>query len=425
MTRVICSPAHLLPNTTLSGIEYFSLYSNPGRGDVGTIAPAWKDDLSRLGLNPSIQVWDFVSLALAVAAADLTCLRTGSADGWTRTIQLDVCLHDPEPWVAKQGALEQMLRFLTGDFWAITLLPGGEPPPQSTSQLTVDADCVSLLSGGVDSLVGAIDLTTAGRRPLFVSQVAKGDRDTQLRFARELHATNRHFQWNHRIRLTHPSERSTRGRSIVFFAFAVLASSTVHSANQGTVEIFVPENGFISLNVPLTPGRFGSFSTKTTHPVFLSRLQDIWNAVGIEAELLSPYRFKTKGELLEDCTDKPLLQRLVGDSTSCGRFGYYNYTHCGRCVPCLVRRASFIRAGFDDSTPRYRFDDLRLSGRRTGANDIGAAAVAHLRAAEEGVQRLFGGALSFADATDRPEYEGVVDRGLAELGELLRQHGVV
>ncbi|NOV23412.1 hypothetical protein E5S69_07640 [Cupriavidus necator] len=425
MTHVVCSPAHLLPNAIPGGGDYFSLYSNPGRGDVGTIAPGWKNDLSRLGLNPSVQVWDFVSLALAVAAADLTCVRAGSADGWTRVIELDVYLHDPAPWTAQQAQLQEMLRFLTGDFWTLNLLPGGEAPPQSTAPVTLDTDCVSLLSGGVDSLVGAIDLSAAGRRPVFVSQIAKGDADKQLRFARELNAADRHFQWNHRIRLTHASERSTRGRSIVFFAFAALASSVVPLPGSGRIEVFVPENGFISLNVPLTPGRFGSFSTKTTHPVLLARLQAVWDAVGIPAQLVTPYSFSTKGELLENCADQALLQSLVGDSTSCGRYGYYNYMHCGRCVPCMVRRGSFIRAGFADSTPAYRFDNLGTTGRRTGANDIGAAAVAFLRANAIGVNRLFGGALSFADNGTRPLYEGVVQRGIEELGVLLQHHGVV
>ena len=318
MTKVVCSPANLLPNTVVEGIDYFSLYSNPGRPNIGTIAPGWPENLFRLGLTPSVRIWDFVSLSLAIAAADLTCLRSRSADGWTRVIEIDVYLHDPFPWLTQRTELESAFRFLTGDFWTINLLPGGEAPPQSVVPLTCDADCISLLSGGVDSLVGAIDLTTEGRRPIFVSQVAKGDAETQLKYVRELGANNRHFQWNHRIRLIHSSERSTRGRSIIFFAFAALASSAVPATDGNPVEIFVPENGFISLNVPLNPGRFGSFSTKTTHPVFLARLQSIWDAVGIPAVLRSPYRFVTKGELLANCSDQATLLRLVGDSMSNG-----------------------------------------------------------------------------------------------------------
>ena len=426
MTRVVCAPAHLLPATPFPpNTNYFSLYSNPGVQGVGTISSGWPGKLSRMGLAPSERIWDFVTLALSVAAADLSCWRAGSSDGWTRVIELDVCLCDPVPWVAQKRALEEMLRFLTGDFWNLNLLPGGEAPPQSTAPISYDADCVSLLSGGVDSLVGAIDLTAANRKPLFVSQVAKGDAEKQLNFAQAVGAGDRHFQWNHNIKLVHSSERSTRGRSIVFFAFAALASTAVSAAQGGIVEVVVPENGFISLNVPLTPGRFGSFSTKTTHPVFLKRLQEIWTAVGLPLTLRSPYSFLTKGELLANCANQPLLQQLVGGSTSCGRYGYYGYQHCGRCVPCMVRRASFIRAGIADGTPTYRFENLANTGRRTGANDIGAAAIACLRARSEGVARVFGGALSFADSATQPQYEGVVQRGLAELEALLTHYGVI
>lgn len=425
MTRVICSPKNHLPNVTPNGVNYFSLYSNPGRPDIGTIAPGWKKDICRLGLNPSIQVWDFVSLALSIAAADLSCIRSNSVDGWTRVIDLDVHLYDTAPWLQQKKPLEEMLRYLTGDFWTVSFLPGGEPPPESTDAITYDADCVSLLSGGVDSIVGAIDLTDDGRRPLFVSQIAKGDKETQNKFALALDAKKRHFQWNHRIKPVRHTERSTRGRSIVFFAFAALASSVIAASIGRKVEIFVPENGFISLNVPLTTGRFGSFSTKTTHPVFLSRLQSIWDSVGINAELLSPYRYDTKGELLANCKDQALLLNLVGDSTSCGRYGHYGYTHCGRCVPCLVRRASFIRANLNDTTPRYYFNNLKNSGREKGANDINAVAIACLQADSIGVQRSFGGAISFSDMSSRQKYEGVIHRGLQELGVLLKQHGVI
>lgn len=424
MNHVHCAPASTLPSSLNPNIDYLSLYSNPGNASVGWISSGWPDYLSNIGFNPSIIVWDFVSLALSVAAADLNCIRSKSSDGWTRVIKLEIRLHDPAPWMPQKTALQDMLRFLTGDFWELTLLGGGEPPPQSTAPITYQADCVSLLSGGMDSLVGAIDLKSAGKSPLFVSQVAKGDRDTQLLFAHTLGATNRHLQWNHRIKLTHASERSTRGRSIVFFAYAVLAASVIPAPIGQPVDIYVPENGFISLNVPLTAGRFGSYSTKTTHPIFLERLQALWDAIGIPAKLVTPYEFMTKGEVLAQCSDQPLLRKLINQSTSCGRYGYYGYNHCGRCVPCMVRRASFIKAGIDD-TRKYVFEDLSKTGREKGANDIGAAAIAYHRLNSSSASHLYGGALNFSDSSNRSQYEGVVDRGIREIGTLLQSHGVI
>jgi hypothetical protein len=128
---------------------------------------------------------------------------------------------------------------------------------------------------------------------------------------------------------------------------------------------------------------------------------------------------------MAECRNKALLNRLIGESTSCGRYGYYNYTHCGRCVPCLVRRAAFLKAGLPDTTPKYYFPKLKKAGRKDGANDIGAVAAAILRYEKLGIRRLTVGQLWFASPTDRPQYEGVVARGFNELAALLRQENVL
>ena len=64
------------------------------------------------------------------------------------------------------------------------------------------------------------------------------------------------------------------------------------------VELLIPENGFISLNIPLTPLRLGSLSTRTTHPLFIQQMQDILDALDFRVRLSNPYQFKTKGEML-------------------------------------------------------------------------------------------------------------------------------
>lgn len=426
MTKVVCVHPDLLPEALEAGVEYFSVYRQSGIPGVSTVGTGLLRDIEKDGMCPNATNWDFLTFALAVSAADQAVHRDQTADGWTRMMELEVALADPAPFQQSAQLLSKMLRFLTGDFWSLTFIDGGEPAPLSTAPKRFDADCVSLLSGGVDSLVGAIDLTTQGRRPLYVSQMAKGDSETQVSYARQLGGGERHLQWNHNIRVEHVTERSTRARSIVFFAFAVLAAGELHAQTGNAVELFVPENGFISLNVPLNAGRAGSLSTKTTHPVFLEQLQEAFNMLGIPAQIQRPYAFKTKGELVAECLDQQMLGQMIGHSTSCGRFGYYNYTHCGRCVPCLVRRASFIAGGLPDTTRKpYKFGNLPTSGRRSGANDIGAVAGAVIRAEQHGARSIMAGQLSFASAADRPGYERVVTQGIQELGVLLRQQGVL
>lgn len=421
MKKLMCCPVSLLPNSLDPDVVYFTLYSSSGRGDVGHIGLELPTAIRRDSLAPSVRAWDFATIAFSVDAADKVVLRNESADGWTRMIDLSICLKDCAVWETKRTEIERVLGYLTGDFWTLHFLDGGEDPPRARAPKGSDADCICLLSGGVDSLVGAIDLTSATKKPLFVSQVVRGDRNTQHKFAEALSANDRHCQWSFAV--SHPglSETSTRARSIVFFAFAALATSAIHSTRERPVEVVVPENGFISLNVPLGHGRLGSLSTKTTHPIYMEGIQSIWDALGIHARLSLPYRYKTKGELLAECANRAKLLALIADSTSCGKY-QRKLQHCGQCVPCMVRRAAFLKAGLvDETTKKYRCPRLDPSE----SKDVAAAATAYLRYQAKGVRRFAGGALSFASSPEREQYEYVVARGMDELGHLLRTNGVI
>lgn len=422
MSRVVCCPVHLLPSSLDPDATYLTAFGRSGLEGVGHFGQSLPSAVSRDHLEPTVRAWDFATIACAVDAADKAIPRRRSADGWTRMVDLTVHLIEPAPWTAEAARLSSLLRFLTGDFWTLRFLPGGMEAPAARRTQTRDADCVCLLSGGVDSLVGAIDQTAAGRTPLFVSHIVRGGRADQEEFARALGGAERHLQWSFAVKHSGEGEKSTRARSIVFFAFAALAASAVRRSVSNPVEVVVPENGFISLNVPLGPGRLGSLSTKTTHPVYMSGIQSLWRAVGMGVELSFPYRDKTKGELLQECADPNRLLELVGKSTSCGKYQRHNLTHCGECLPCLVRRAAFLHAGIADTTERgYCRDDLHQST----SSDVAAAAAACVRLRTKGVRRFVGGALSFATHDERAGYEGVVTRGMAEIEALLTRHSVL
>lgn len=438
--RYICCPPKAIPKSRKSGEEYISLYESAVLSDfeIGDVALSLKHEVRRSGIKASVEAWDFCSIAMAVAAVDESAPRRDSADGWTRVLNVEIQLHEPLVWQSQIPLLEKTLRFLTGDFWTITLASGGEPPPSPRNVKVADVDCVSLLSGGVDSLVGAIDICRSGKKPILVSKIVRGDTPFQAEVAKRLVAEDCHIQWSFNSRSTLTGENSTRGRSLIFFAYAALVATSIFSNRRdgSAVPIFVPENGFISLNLPLTPLRMGTLSTKTTHPVYLQGLQNIWNAVGIRAILASPfdYRFQTKGEILDGCLDKDLLCELVGRSTSCGRYAVYNLTHCGRCVPCLVRRAAFLRANIHDSTEvstykgtssQYIFQDLALAAKEKKGNDIRAAGRACLQVTKDGIDKFIGGGLSFCSPDERVKYVGVVERGIEELRVLLNRHRVI
>jgi hypothetical protein len=417
--KILCSSINALPGSLPAGTRAFTFLEASSRADVGRIAFGWQRELENAGYAPTIPVWDFVLFCFAVYAADVAVLRKGCADGWTRQIELDITLNDPGPWEANRTTAEEMLRVLSGDYWTLRFLPGGPTPPRGQRQLC-DRDCVALLSGGLDSLIGGIDATAHGRRPIFLSQLAFEDSARQVAYANALGGGDWHQQWSHKVFFQGKKETSTRARSMVFYGLAVLATSLL-TVNRP--EILVPENGFISINPPLLPGRMASLSTRTTHPQFMGLLQKLFNAVGVDAHLSMPYRFKTKGEMLAQCGDQALLTKYACDTTSCGRFRTYNRTHCGRCVPCMVRKAAIQHWGAPDTT-RYKFSSLTASG-KTSADDPMAVACAVLTAEQRGIDSFLGATLTFASDADRPHYRRVAEQGLAELATLLRRDGVL
>lgn len=159
MSRVVCVHPDLLPDVLDPGVDYFTVYRSSGNERVSTVGTGLLRDIERDGLCPTSTAWDFATFALSVSAADQAVSRGQSPDGWTRVMELSVALAEPGPFLLHRAQLEGMLRYLTGDFWHLDFVEGGEPAPRSTAPKPFDADCVSLLSGGVDSLVGAIDLS--------------------------------------------------------------------------------------------------------------------------------------------------------------------------------------------------------------------------------------------------------------------------
>lgn len=419
--KVLCTTADHIPAMLEDGERGFAMFKSAKREGIGTIAQGFRGHLKRRGFAPSPQAWDFVQFCLAVCAADLACPRNTSADGWTRTISLTVGLNEPLMWTPWKQHAEDMLKVLTGDYWTLHFVDGGALPPNGKRK-ALDHDCVSLLSGGLDSLVGGIDLVARNRRPMFVSQLAHEDSQRQRGYAAMLGAGETHRQWSHGISFSGPRESSTRARSLAFYGFAVLAASQLDAS---PVEVFIPENGFICINPPLVPGRVSSLSTRTTHPMFIAMLQALLTGLGIDVKLELPYRFKTKGEMLRECLNPDILRAWAADSTSCGRFRTYNRIHCGRCVPCMIRKGAFLAWDPQMDTTKYVHDSLKGSGKASGPDDAMAAALAVVAVQSNGLDRFLGATLAFARHEDRQAYRRVLSAGVEELGVLLRKDGVL
>lgn len=423
--KLICAPKDYGFKGSSDALDVV-LYGRADRPTRGCVGAAIKDEIIDRHLHPAPKAWDFLSLALAVTAADLAGHRTASPDGWTREFELEVAVADPAFWNKQRELVSHLLGFLTTDIWNVVFTDGGLSLKPPRNPVMPPEDCVALLSGGLDSFIGSLDLVAGGRRPFAVSQTVRGDAEKQRAFAAITGGGLKHLQLNHNVNVPNPeTPPSQRARSLIFIAYGILAATTLKHYHDGkSVTMYMCENGFISINPPLTDMRLGSLSTRTTHPVFLSLIQQLLDAAGLRVRLENPYQLKTKGEMLRGCADKKLLRAHVAETTSCSRFLQHGYKHCGRCVPCLVRRAAFRTAGMNDTT-KYVYKDLgRDDEDYAGFDDVRAVAMAVAEVNADGLERWLGTALSTTQLGDVAPLQAMVGRGLAELGSLLKSYGV-
>lgn len=397
-------------------------------------------DMKGLGVTPSEIGVDLLVLATLVYAADTRISRrTESQDTWTREIRLEIPVSNPAQWAAVSGLLTEMLDFLTGDHWSLSFRPRPNVFRVLVPTLQLPKDDVfedlCLFSGGLDSLIGAIDLLQTGRRVLFLSHAGESATSEAQNACIERLQANYDLLSRLRLWMVFPKqmiggvspESTTRGRSFLFFSLGAVAASGFGKS----VRLWVPENGLIALNVPLDPLRLGSNSTRTTHPFYMGRWNQILNELGIPAQVDNPYWNRTKGEMVAECKNHELLKKVLSVSLSCsspskGRWQGLGVQHCGYCLPCLIRRAALEKAlGRGRDPTSYASGSLRsriLSSRRAEGKQIRSLQVAMARLSKNpGLERFLihkPGPLS-GDVSRLRELAHVYRRGMAELETFL------
>jgi len=401
------------------------------------------DDLAKLGVFPSEIGLDVLVLAAHVQAADTRISRaTESQDSWTREIRLVVPVSDLARWTTTIPLLQRLLNFLTGDRWMVGFRPrpaGFEKAVacRPSPPITIPFNGLALFSGGLDSLIGAIDSLQQGQTPLLISHAGEGSTsEAQNTLFQDL-KTNYPNQNFERLRIwmdfrdwhvrNVESEKTTRGRSFLFFAAGVFAGTGCGD----NFTLRVPENGLIALNVPLDLLRLGSLSTRTTHPFYMARWNDLLAALGISGRVENPYWDKTKGEMVAACANPKLLTRLVPGSLSCasptkGRWQGRGSEHCGYCLPCLIRRAA-LRQGLGVADPTsYTLQDLNgkvLDTRQAEGQQVRSFqfAIERLKRKPQLAELLIHkpGPLSDESPSRQAALADVYRRGLYELATLL------
>lgn len=387
---------------------------------------------------------DFLFISSIIYCIDKIVPRKIFKDGWTRKLELVIPVGNINRWILVKSEFEEILSFLTGDVWQIdfeklrtNLIKSNKKTiGQQTSLFEEKPKVVALFSGGIDSLVNAINwLETNKGKMLLVGHydgAYSGVKSDQLKLISKLkqfYSDRINFIQSLVWQIPGGKENSLRSRSLLFISMGIFAASSITS----NIPMIIPENGNISLNLPLTPSRIGSCSTRTVHPYFLEKVNKLLNNIEIKNLVYNPFEFKTKGELIENCKNQSLLKELVSYSVSCAKRGHKvhwknrNAKQCGYCIPCIFRRAALNKIGLDIET--YGRDiclgDVKLDSKEESSYDLSAVVdiiKKSLPTSEIEMLLMTNGTLSLQKLTN---YTEVVKRAMEEVKELFKKKAIL
>ncbi len=395
--------------------------------------------LSQYKLSPSEEISDFMNMGLAVYCSDQLISREEYGFfNWSRHIKLHLPVMNKELWDNNKELVEQLLSFLSGDKWEI-FFRSRNSYFNETLGVKPNIENVCLFSGGLDSFVGGINAIEDNKDTVLVSHHKQGgnsgEKDTQAELVKALKGEFQLKDIPHLNFLVQPKkknnsyggESSQRARSIIFIALGLLVANSYGDKT----ELLIPENGLISLNIPLTKTRLGSYSTKTTHPRFIDNVNKLLSNIGIQNKVLNPYSFFTKGEMLQNCKRSDILVKYAGKTLSCAKAGHSQQwhrakeKHCGFCTPCIIRRSAIKKAEFDNYDSKYFCDIVsnppspkKKSGRDLRAFKIG---IERFNSDKDKVffSLLSAGSLPGSDH-DLKNYLDVYKRGMKEVEEFIK-----
>ena len=397
--NVIFEPSDEAQNKSLGKFSLHSLDmdGNPIVADLNfDFYPLWE-----FSQDTSSVYFDVLLLGQIVYSTDRILNRLMFADdGWCRNIELlDVPVVNADLFNLHRQKFNTALSYLTGDNWLVTFsqMPRIVYTPAIEHHYNAgEYEYVSLFSGGLDSLVGFIDKASnlqANKKVLLVSHYDMGKEHNDQERIFNACTANGFFPGKYtsikakvgmktcvkenRVKY----ENTFRSRSFLFFAMGLYCAQTISPMQ----EVTVPENGTISINIPLCKSRRSSCSTRTTHPVSMKLIMRALESVEIRNPLVNPYRFKSKADMMLDsaqnASKRHILEVLSPLSCSCAKRSHnrwwdkdgayiheHHVHHCGMCMPCIYRRVAMHAIGLDN--PAELGTDIFHGTRFFNINDL-------------------------------------------------------
>lgn len=413
---------------------------NISNGNTALLSTSVFRDLTAGNITPKNNAFDLLNIALGVYTIDQVVSRAlYGYQGWSRHFKVYIPVNDYKIWNNVKGDFEKLLSFLSGDKWEIvfrqiTTVRNVALPAQPNPK---NIDTVSLFSGGLDSFIGAIDLLENNKKVVLISHYKNGSESPIQTLLHDIllkqYGTTSFDKFKFYVQPNQKNsnvskEDTSRARSFLFFALGL----TIANSIGDNVEFIIPENGLISLNVPLTSTRLSSHSTRTTHPFYLQTFKTILLGIGVINPISNPYQFYTKGEMMASCKNQQILKSCYEKTLSCSHPDNSRFTkgqrpgiHCGYCVPCIIRQASEHKSRnnktqYANQIKSSPISALKKSGRDLRAFNLAIERLSTLKKHNIALELLNSGPLPFADKKELDDYIGVYERGMKEVADFLK-----
>jgi 7-cyano-7-deazaguanine synthase in queuosine biosynthesis len=370
--RVILANGAAGPGNAADALVLHYLRGQPGRRlNVGL--PRFVLDASHI---PD-RTLDLLEIASYVFAADRSFFR-GPKDAveyhrWSRSMEFHIRVRDYEFWRQEpvREELCEALKFLTGDSgFAFHFEPGHSTPPTGlfdTPESLINPGpeelAVTLFSGGIDSLAGALELLESRHcRVLLVSHQSKpGATRTRRQLVdalRERYGGRLScYEFGGTLTGDRAADETQRTRSFLYTSIA-FAIASVHK--QHAISVF--ENGVTSINLHRREDLVNARASRTTHPQAMGRLSRFLSLLAGDRFCIDlPFLYRTKADVIQVLQSR--ARYLMSSTVSCSKTFQVKggATHCGQCFQCIDRRIAAHSASAEELDHRglYTHDVIR------------------------------------------------------------------
>ena len=303
------------------------------------------DNLLDINEYDNTMILDFFDVISYICYTDFYTYRDEDVNN-KKKLTIIVPVNNIHVFNSIKEELEVLINYMTnGEKWSIKFEYQRKKKKISRVQKNISEeikyDSVCTLSGGLDSMAGSVMekenktvYVTYETNPIEVN-------NSNIIYEQLIRTPNNKHVVVKKKFFDEKEQYTERSRSLIF-----IASCLIYADYYKIKEIKIYENGIMSLNPKFN---FSRRVTKTTNQKTLFLINDILKKLGIDIEVKNPFKYKTKGDILE-LIPKEYNSYIKNNTRTCSKNpGIRHFRnkakgnfHCGLCIACLLRQIGMI-----------------------------------------------------------------------------------